>query len=438
MSTVQLLLRLTLSGTLMALPVLFLRPWFKKKLPPISLLVFWVMVLLFFLVPFRFSTPVSISYAVNVDQMVQAVEDVFVTPSSILESSQVEPALPSGGIDTLFLLWLAGTLLGAGYLILKRILLHRSFGHSESLESLPDITIRELRTLKRRTKIYVSDKVDIAMTYGVIHPKIYIHPSMLLQDRETLEYVLLHEIQHIRAFDTLFANIWLGLTCVFWFNPIVWLCRYFVVRDLEYLCDIRVSKDMSITDKAQYARTILQLTPVYRNNSLTLSFRSTRVADRISGIISHKKSSQKSWLTFIASVVILLSVVLPFSATTMGATAALSPFSTDYADASGSYILLRMSGGDFDSNSRFQLLGSYADISSAMNQIGFSYSSMGMGFGFNYTLATNQYCIWGCSGALIEGDGVSYILIRKFSMESDSPGFQWEDAIRALPGMDIT
>ncbi|RAZ18687.1 peptidase M56, partial [Klebsiella oxytoca] len=69
------------------------------------------------------------------------------------------------------------------------------------------------------------------LTYGIIHPVILLPKSTDWTDTERLNYVLEHELAHIRHFDAAAKLALTAAVCVHWFNPLVWLMLSLANRD---------------------------------------------------------------------------------------------------------------------------------------------------------------------------------------------------------------
>jgi beta-lactamase regulating signal transducer with metallopeptidase domain len=85
--------------------------------------------------------------------------------------------------------------------------------------------------------VFQADMVRSPFILGLFRPGVYI--PFGLNDQE-LRYVLLHERTHIRRGDH-----WIGLLSylaltVHWFNPLVWLAHFLMIRDMEMSCDENV------------------------------------------------------------------------------------------------------------------------------------------------------------------------------------------------------
>ena len=77
---------------------------------------------------------------------------------------------------------------------------------------------------------------------------------------EQMRLVLLHEAEHIRLNHPYFKAIAvMGLTLLFWWNPILWLACRLTCRDMELACDQAVLKKLEPAERRDYARTLVEL-----------------------------------------------------------------------------------------------------------------------------------------------------------------------------------
>ncbi len=74
--------------------------------------------------------------------------------------------------------------------------------------------------------------------------------------REELRCILLHELSHLKG-----KHLWINafsatLLCVYWYHPLLWICRRLAQRDLELLCDQTVLERTQ--NPKQYASVLLK------------------------------------------------------------------------------------------------------------------------------------------------------------------------------------
>ena len=109
---------------------------------------------------------------------------------------------------------------------------------------------REYEALGRaRARLGLAREVLLVLSQGRTEPGVWRtrRPVLLLPsevaselDDEELEAVVLHELAHVERRDNLCGNFQTVLSCVFWFNPVVWLVGRKLFAERESACDERV------------------------------------------------------------------------------------------------------------------------------------------------------------------------------------------------------
>jgi len=105
----------------------------------------------------------------------------------------------NSNIPPLFLVWLAGFLLGSVYFAVSHIRFRKKHAASVPVCSA---FVADWKT-RRTIKIRQSDLLVSPLTYGIFRPVILLPKTTDYSDEKKLEYILMHEYTHIRRFDTL-------------------------------------------------------------------------------------------------------------------------------------------------------------------------------------------------------------------------------------------
>lgn len=171
------------------------------------------------------------------------------------QSEQSTPGQGPGVWTVLGMVWPGGALALLVLFTLRHLTFRRKYG------TLPPCTDGALLALFAECKetvgvtrnIVLKTGADTAMLAGIFRPTIYLSDGY---DREALRYVMIHELCHYKSRDIFLNILSVVVLCLFWFNPLVWLCFYVFRRDMEIYCDDRV---VQITgDRRTYAATLLQ------------------------------------------------------------------------------------------------------------------------------------------------------------------------------------
>ena len=120
----------------------------------------------------------------------------------------------------------------------------------EVLQSIRKESKRDLKV-----QVFRTEQASTPMGVGIFRRKIIL-PCGEIPPQE-LEYILRHEYTHF-----LHGDLWVKLLtqvycCLFWWNPLVYLLRRDLPQILEIRCDMAVTNDYTVSQKAEYLQTIV-------------------------------------------------------------------------------------------------------------------------------------------------------------------------------------
>lgn len=311
------------TGTLAALAVIFFRSVLGKKLPRGFSYALWGIVLFRLLLPFSFSSPLSILDKINpkigqyggpLSQGLWGAFGVAGSSEQDLTSFHAASATGNGtgamysGMQTMSgvtkaigggsgdisrgmgkisgagaeilnglesslhhgssllavcsIIWILGAVLLLSYSVLSYVRLMGKVSTSTRLkeEALIDFCRRKVG-LTRSFQVYVSDQISSPFLCGIWHPRIIL-PRFLMDgqtDEGMLRFILLHEMVHIRRFDFILKPLAFLALAIHWFNPAIWVCFQLADKDMEMSCDERVIKLCETDQRVNYADTLLAL-----------------------------------------------------------------------------------------------------------------------------------------------------------------------------------
>lgn len=164
----------------------------------------------------------------------------------------------------------------------------------------------ERNRLLRKVRVCQSDRISSPLTYGVVRPVILLPKQLLQEDGSKMEYILQHELVHIRRFDGAWKLAMAAALCLHWFNPLVWVMYVFMNRDLELSCDEEVLRVFGAKARKGYALTLIGMEED-RQFSMPLysGFGKNAVEERVGAIMKYKK---KSKVTIVIAAVLVLTV----------------------------------------------------------------------------------------------------------------------------------
>lgn len=121
--------------------------------------------------------------------------------------------------------------------------------------------------LKREVKLYINEKIDTPITYGIVKPKIILQES-ILKDQKLLEHVLIHELVHVERYHILLSHLKNLIICLYWYNPFLILSLKYFEKDIEINCDKIVIEKIGDTleNRKNYCQSMLKLVERQRKN----------------------------------------------------------------------------------------------------------------------------------------------------------------------------
>lgn len=279
---------------------------FLKKAPKIFSYALWSVVLFRLLCPLSFESKLSL---IPIEEQPISQEIIYSQTPQIstgmpFVDNMINPILPvPTTIGTsinpiqvwLFIgeiIWVLGIIIMVLYSIISFIKLKRSL-----ISSMP-----------LKENIYLTDHISTPFVLGVKKPKVYL-PSTLFENEQN--YIICHELCHIKRFDHITRLLGFIALIIHWFNPLVWVAFIVSGKDMEIACDEMVMKSTEGEVKVEYSQSLLRLaTSKKMIYPLSFAFREGDIKARIKNIINYKKP--KTWIvliTFILCMMMIFSLV---------------------------------------------------------------------------------------------------------------------------------
>ncbi len=219
----------------------------------------------------------------------------------------------------LYMIYIAGVVILALFFVNSYRKCYREFHTSMPVSHKMAESLMAVRHLRRKISLRQAGFIDAPLTYGIISPVILLPDSMDWEDKEKLQYILAHELVHIKRFDGVTKIVLTAVLCIHWFNPAVCLMYNLLNRDLELSCDERVVHEFGEKARAPYARTLIYmeekksgLVPLYNNFSRNMAG-GDAMEERITSIMKMKKTSGMAAFAGIA-LILVMAVVFTTSA----------------------------------------------------------------------------------------------------------------------------
>lgn len=294
--------RSLVAGAAIALTAL-LRAVCGNRLPRRTYVALWDLAIARLLLPFALPferTPLSMLRDALVSPALMA-QTAFRAAPQALPAPAVQAFSEAAVQETLSLslgkiVYVVVALLLAGHFLRAYRVSLLAFG-----EALPDDSpsvAAALRAfpLRRRVRVCVSGRISAPLSYGVLHPVILL-PKGMDRSGDTVLYVMVHELEHIRALDAARKLLLTACVCLHWMNPLVLIMFLLANRDMELLCDARVLARLGRSARRSYALTLLSLEERRSGLSpLVSSFSMTAIEERIIAMKNLKKTSAASAL----------------------------------------------------------------------------------------------------------------------------------------------
>ena len=141
--------------------------------------------------------------------------------------------------------------------------------------------------IRRSIALAVSDKIGSPTQVGILNP-IVVLPTPMIESRDQLESILIHELIHVKRWDCLYRLLAMIGLAFYWFNPLFHRVKHLLFEVQEQACD-----DWTVTttgNSESYADTLLNVTTQLQPRPVMAlgmdMARTTQVMDRINRIIT--------------------------------------------------------------------------------------------------------------------------------------------------------
>ena len=312
---IKILLSLSVSGALLLLLILGLKPLYKNKFSKRWQYYIWIVVALRFLLPFTPDTTIIGSLFEKFDTTA-ITNEIPTTPNVPVPAdtgnSKAEPIQTNREITTaamrepvdkyvcLFFIWSALALV----LFVRKVTVYQGFiqyikaGNKE----VSDIKILNLLSdceeklnIKTRVEISCNPLIASPMLIGFLRPRIIL-PAHEWEDKE-LSYIFVHELIHYRQRDMFYKWLIQIVVCAHWFNPFVYLLEKEVNKSCELSCDEKVISVLDDTARREYGDTLisfLKSNNLYKSSlaSVTLTEGAEQLKERLGAIMKFREKSK--------------------------------------------------------------------------------------------------------------------------------------------------
>lgn len=177
-------------------------------------------------------------------------------------------------------LWAAVVVIQAVWVLARYFLLRKKLAHGRSADLTAMESLFARATGGKRVPVIYTTAVAAPLVFGFLHPKIAL-PVKMQGQTEGTEYILLHELTHVRRRDYMVLQLFTAAAILHWFNPLAWLARRLMIQDMEAACDERVLGLLNSDRRVEYAQTLLNWADTRRHSLQYANFGRSAAKQRI-------------------------------------------------------------------------------------------------------------------------------------------------------------
>lgn len=145
----------------------------------------------------------------------------------------------------------------------------------------------------QKISLLQSDKIETPITYGILYPRIILPKDKMKFKLCEAECVLMHELNHIKNHDNFWKPFSDILSRIYWFEPLVWIVNYFMMKDMEFCADENVIRVLGEEKRRTYAELLLEYQVEYsRRNMVGSGFAESIIKERIESIMRFNKQGK--------------------------------------------------------------------------------------------------------------------------------------------------
>lgn len=333
------IINMTISGSILILITLVFRFFAVNKLPKLTFLLLWYIALAKLIVPVSISTKFSI-YNIFVSNNTKIFHNISNLNGNTINNFGFAGAAFNQShtahtifINPIFVIWILGVVLISVFFIVSYFKCTNEFKTALPINKNAFIlNWKKHLKIKRNLKIMVSDKILSPLSYGILKPVILLPKNIDWSNETNLNYVLEHELTHIKRFDGVLKIVLSAVLALHWFNPFVWIMYILSERDIELYCDETVIKKFGTPSRSAYAKSLISFEEMKSRPIPILNhYTKNSIEERIVAIMKFKKTSLLGTvfaLTLVASTATVFATTA--SSNSIPATEILQPAENIY------------------------------------------------------------------------------------------------------------
>ncbi len=239
---------------------------------------------------------------------VEATGQIAKTP----DTTTVRPKLSV--FDIAFSAWIAGIIIFAAVPVLSCLHYKYRITHSGEIIEAGEayeifLRMKSGLKIKRNVRLIRYPKAASPMIIGFIKPALVLPCDEF--STEDLQFIIRHELIHLKRGDVYIKLLCVLANAVHWFNPIIWIMRREAAVDMELSCDEGVIKGKRFDIKRAYTETLLSSLSRQssKGSSLTTQFYGGKktMKKRFTNILGHTAKKNGAALLVWAIVLAIIS-----------------------------------------------------------------------------------------------------------------------------------
>ncbi|HAO6376102.1 TPA: peptidase M56 [Listeria monocytogenes] len=321
----KIFLSMALTSVILIPLVWILQRIFNRYLSKGKIYYSWMIVFFFLTIPFtyfffRFAKDSEFMWRNKTE--FDGVTSIVVDQSGVVLQHDFKTVFWMTVLDYLWVAWLVIFLLTfiyriASYRNFKKYVFSgaRRVDDLEQLDLLAE-TMEELN-IKRPVELMINPLISSPIFLGLKKNVIVIPDETFLNDE--LHYIFKHELVHCKRKDMYYVWMVQFFTCVYWFNPLMYLMNKRIQMDRELACDEAVLATLPKSKYIGYGDTLLSSLAKsgnYKESYVAVSLHENTKAlkERLTCIANYETPSEKHNILFLIFIIVLCSVGVLFSA----------------------------------------------------------------------------------------------------------------------------
>lgn len=302
----------TISVSFVALSIFLLKYLLADKLSPRWQYAIWILLGMRVLLPVNLKSYIIPVLALWIEILKAGVESLLNSNfSAVYEPIQLQHVIPvvtqvpQGITDWLFIIYIVGIPVFlfryfVSYIRL-RILLKSGLPVGANIEEKM-LSVCDKYDLKP-SKMIAVEGISSAFICGVLRPVLVVPYA-----KDVDEKIILHELLHLKHFDTIQNIFWCFIRSLHWCNPFVHFVVNQIENDMESLCDQRVLERLEGEERRDYGAILLEMaSKKYARipGTSSISNGGKNISQRITAIVRFKKYPKGMTLVSICIILVL-------------------------------------------------------------------------------------------------------------------------------------